>query len=622
MSDAASAQNNNRPNILWLSCEDMSPHLGCYGHQQAATPNLDAFAEEGARYTHAFSIAGVCAPSRSCIITGMYPTTLGTLHMRCSNPPPDYVKCFPEYLRDAGYYCTNNSKTDYNFPPPASAWDESSKKAHWRNRKEPSQPFFSVFNFVGTHESKIGTLPPDLDEGLRSLLPSPPHDPDEVPLPPYYPDTPVIRKHWAHYFDLVTAMDTWAGRMLAELEEDGLAENTIVFYFSDHGVGLPRAKRWMYDCGIQIPLMVRWPGEISGGLVKDDLVSFVDFAPTVLALAGVEPPDHMQGQILLGDDAAPPRKYIHAARDRMDERYDIIRAIRDKRFKYIRNYEPYRPYDQYLSYPESFPVMQEMRFMERTGQLQGSETLFFQDRKPLEELYDMSVDPHETQNLAYLEGYDDTLRRVRRAMNDWVLETHDLGLVPEMLLDQWRPPNAPPATDSPEYAMPVGGAAHQKIAGREAIAWLLDLRGSNPFVRLQGIKMLGNGGQPYEPILRAVLTDPEPAVAHWAAIGLGHLDEITQESLAALEAALNHESVAVYLAAARALLLHGPHDEALKTAIAGLEHENKHARVHAVETLEMVDVEIPGVREALERAVKDDYDYVKRIADHALKKAS
>ncbi|MCL4216281.1 MAG: sulfatase-like hydrolase/transferase [Candidatus Hydrogenedentes bacterium] len=151
MSDAASAQNNNRPNILWLSCEDMSPHLGCYGHQQAATPNLDAFAEEGARYTHAFSIAGVCAPSRSCIITGMYPTTLGTLHMRCSNPPPDYVKCFPEYLRDAGYYCTNNSKTDYNFPPPASAWDESSKKAHWRNRKEPSQPFFSVFNFVGTN---------------------------------------------------------------------------------------------------------------------------------------------------------------------------------------------------------------------------------------------------------------------------------------------------------------------------------------------------------------------------------------------------------------------------------------------------------------------------------------
>ncbi len=400
--NAPSAPAASRPNILWITCEDISPHLGCYGYDRATTPNLDTLASEGLRYELAFSIAGVCAPSRSCLITGMYPTTLGTCHMRCNNPPPEDVKCFPEYLRNAGYYCTNNVKTDYNFPPPEAAWDVSSKTAHWRNRPDPNQPFFAVFNFTITHESKIGTLPENMSEGERKLLVDPPHDLAKLDLPPYYPDTPVTRRHWAHYFDLITAMDRQAGEVLQQLEEDGLADNTVVFFYGDHGVGLPQAKRWLWDRGIQVPLLVRWPGHLKEGTSTDRMVSFVDFAPTVLSIAGVEIPNHMQGLPFLGEAQKAPREYIYAARDRMDETYDIIRATRDHRYKYIRNYEPERPYDQYLTYPESFPVMQEMRRVEKAGELKGPEKLFFRDHKPIEELYDTEADPHELNSLVNL----------------------------------------------------------------------------------------------------------------------------------------------------------------------------------------------------------------------------
>jgi uncharacterized sulfatase len=366
----------DRPNILWISCEDMSPNLGCFGDSYSTTPNLDALAAKGVRYTQAFATSGVCAPSRSCIITGVFPSSLGSHFMRCKATLPDFVKCFPEYLREAGYYCTNNSKTDYNFDHPKSAWDESSNKAHWRNRPDGT-PFFSVFNITVTHESQIRLRGDAFQKITQRLKPEQRHDPAKVTLPPIYPDTPEARRDWANYLDCITTMDAMAGDLLRQLGEDGLADDTIVWFFSDHGVGLPRAKRWLYDSSLHVPLIIHFPPKFQRraignkpGETDERLVSFVDFAPTVLSLAGVIIPDHMQGQAFLGGQAAPsPRLYVHGIRDRMDERYDLIRAVRDRRFKYIRNYMPGVPYAQVLNYAELGPTLQSMRRLHHEGSL-------------------------------------------------------------------------------------------------------------------------------------------------------------------------------------------------------------------------------------------------------------
>jgi uncharacterized sulfatase len=452
------ARGDGRPNILWVTCEDISPDLGCYGDAYARTPNLDRLAREGVRFAHAFSIAGVCAPSRSALITGMYPTTIGTHHMRCKAVPPPYVRCFTEYLRAAGYYCTNNVKTDYNFDAPVTAWDECSRKAHWRNRA-PGQPFFAVFNFTVTHESQIRTTDERFAQHTARLKPGQRHDPAQAVLPPYYPDTPVVRRDWARYYDLISAMDLQVADLLRQLEEDGLAGSTIVFFYSDHGRGLPRAKRWIYDSGLHVPLIIRWPDGRDAGAVRDDLVSFVDFGPTVLSLAGVEIPSYIQGRAFLGEQAAEPRDYIFAARDRMDETYDIIRAVRDKRYKYLRNFKPGRPYAQYIDYMEQMPTMQELRRLNKAGKLVGPQRLFFRPEKPDEELYDLTVDPHEIDNLARCSEHRDVLKRMRSVLDEWMSETNDLGLISEEVLkERMRPGGEWATTAEPVIEAAAGGS--------------------------------------------------------------------------------------------------------------------------------------------------------------------
>ena len=615
-------QLGKRPNVLWITCEDISPHLACYGDPEARTPNLDRFAAEGARYTNAFSVSGVCAPSRSCLITGMYPITLGTCHMRCKHPPRPPIKCFPAYLRAAGYYCTNNAKTDYQFDVPRDAWDECSRKAHWRHRPDSDQPFFAVFNFTITHESQIGQLREDEPDFRKKLAPDEWHDPAKADPPPYYPDTPLIRKHWAHYYDLITIMDKQAGGILRQLEEDGLAENTVVFFYSDHGAGLPRAKRWMYDSGIHVPLMIRWPGRIEPGSVTDRLVSFLDFAPTVLSIAGVSIPNHMQGAAFLAEAAAPPRQHIFAARDRMDERYDIIRAVRDKRFKYIRNYEPYRPYDQYLDYCEGWPVMQEMRRVQAAGRLQGPEKLFFRERKPVEELYDVADDPHELNNLVDSSGRQDVLQRMRKALDAWLLEAKDVGFVPEVELDAWLEPGGkklPGGVEQPTY--PPAADTDATMFGRSINAWLEDLNGTDPLARLRAIKTLGLVGAEAVPMLVAALRDPDSAVAYWAAISLGWLGVASAETTDALEAALERPEIAARLAAAQALCQLGHEQNGLPVVLEATEDVNPYVRLFAVQVLEMLDTKPDSVRTVLEKARKDQSKYVVRIAEHALAQA-
>lgn len=432
----------NRPNIVWISAEDLSPRLGAYGDELAATPNLDRLAAQGALYTLAFTTAGVCAPSRAAIITGMYQNSIGAHHMRTTHEgpglptpyftvPPPYVKAFPEYLRAEGYFTTNNFKTDYQVGDPRTVWDEHSREAHWRSpNREPGQPFFSVFNFTVTHESQSWVAE---DEELTT-------DPASVELPPYYPDTPLVRRHMAKHYDNIRRLDDQAGEILRQLEEDGLADNTIVFFWGDHGDGLPRAKRWLYDSGIRVPLIIRWPGEVDEGSTVDRLVSFVDLAPTVLSLAGVSVPAHMQGRVFLGPQAEEPREYVFGARDRLDSSYDMVRAARDKRFKYVRNYFPGKPYVLFLDYRNRGQIMQELFRLRETGGLQATQQIWMQDSRPVEELYDVEADPHEVRNLAGDPEYRTEVVRLRGVLNDWMEEIDDMGDVPEdrMVWQMWK----------------------------------------------------------------------------------------------------------------------------------------------------------------------------------------
>ncbi|MDX2149330.1 MAG: sulfatase-like hydrolase/transferase [Bryobacteraceae bacterium] len=463
---ALSLAQQKRWNILWLSCEDTSPDLGCYGDQWARTPNLDRLASEGARFTRAFSTYGVCAPSRSSIITGMYPSSIGTHHMRSHGVPPPHVKCFTEYLRAAGYYCTNNVKTDYNFDAPLTAWDENSNRAHYRNRTRKDQPFFSVFNLTTTHESQVRLSPEEFAERTKRLRPEDRHRPEGAKLPPYYPDTPVVRKDWANYYDLVTTMDLQMGDLLRELNEQGLADNTVVFFWGDHGRGLPRAKRWVYDSGIHVPLIVRWPGMLKPGTVVDRMVSLMDLGPTALSIAGHKPPAYMQGQAFLGPHEAPARRYVFAARDRMDETYDLIRAVRDPRFKYIRNYQACKPYAQYIDYMDQMPTMREWRRLHKEAKLVGPQSLFFAPEKPPEELYDTAADPHEINNLAARPEHKADLERLRAIHEEWTKETKDLGhLKEDDLKERMRPGGVWQVTAQPSLT-PNGGTFSQALSVR------------------------------------------------------------------------------------------------------------------------------------------------------------
>ena len=448
---ASRKEKGERPNVLWISTEDISPDLGCYGDKYAVTPNLDKLATEGVRYDNVFSHAPVCAPARSGIITAMYPTTIGTHHMRCQGVPPPYVKCFPEYLRAAGYYCTNNVKTDYQFAAPLTAWDENSRRAHWRGRPE-GQPFFSVINITTTHESQVRNRSRGMLSRIARLEPHEKHDPAKGVLPPYYPDTPVVRRDWAQYYDIITLMDKQVADILKQLEEDGLAEDTIVWFWGDHGRGLPRGKRWIYDSGLHVPLMIRVPEKfrklampddpdaVQPGSVSDDLIGFIDFGPTVLSLAGVKVTDYMQGRPFLGTQKAPSRRYLFAARDRMDEAYDLIRAVRDKRYKYFRNYMPHITYGQDIDYMNQMPTMQEMRRLNVEGKLIGPQKHYFLKTKPIEELYDTEKDPHEVNNLAEDSQYKDVLERMRKVHLRWMKETGDVGFIPEPDFDELKRP--------------------------------------------------------------------------------------------------------------------------------------------------------------------------------------
>lgn len=461
--DASSSENTalTRPNIVLVLFEDMSPRVGSFGDPIAHTPNFDRIAAEGVRYTSVFTTSGVCAPSRASLITGAYQQTIGAQHMRTTSaagiasggpqnylavPPPE-VKAFPELLRAAGYHTSNDSKTDYQFGEPFSIWDVSGDGADWSGRAE-GQPFFHMRTFFNTHESAtwpIDRAPANPVEAFivnrnttefaeREAIVSP----DEVTVPPYLPDTPDVRRDIATHYNNIAFTDISLGALYDRLAEEGLLENTILIVSTDHGDGLPRMKRSLYDSGLHVPMVIRFPDQRGAGTENDELISFVDLAPTVLSWAGATPPDWLHGQDFDGDDRAPERTYVFAAQDRMDSERSRRRAVRDDRFKYIRNYQAGDPYFEPLAFRDSQPSMQALWTGLEEGTLPAPAAALFEPL-PTEQLYDTDADPHEVRNLAGMPDYAEDLARLATRLDDWMAEHGDMSSVPEaqMILDMW-----------------------------------------------------------------------------------------------------------------------------------------------------------------------------------------
>ncbi len=523
----------DRPNVLWITSEDNGPHLGCYGDEYSQTPSLDRLAVRGMRYANASSTAPVCAPARTVIISGMWAPSLGGEHMRSQVQVPRQFKMYPQYLREAGYYCTNNSKTDYNLALQTRLlWDESSRKAHWKNRSS-DQPFFSIFNFTISHESQIRNK---IQEKNRI------HDPAQVRIPAYHPDTPEVRKDWAQYYDRLTMMDAQCGQALAELQEAGLDGDTIVFYYGDHGSGMPRNKRWPYNSGLSVPLIVyvppKWqhlaPADYQPGGESDRLVSFYDLGPTVLSVCDIDPPENMHGRPFMGQKrhAVAQPEYAFGFRGRMDERYDLVRVVRDKRYIYLRQFMPHKIYGQHISYMFQTPTTRVWKQWYDDGKLNEVQSRFWQT-KPSEELYDLQADRDEVHNLADSPGHQAVVQRMRAALMQQLLAWRDLGFLPEGQIHSRAGDDAPwtMAQDETRYPM-------------RKILTMADLASSERADALSGIL--------------AGLRDNDSAVRYWAAMGLLFREQAGWEAgHTLLRAALGDEAPEVRVIAAEALGRYG-----------------------------------------------------------------
>ena len=571
------AQELERPNILVLISEDNSPIAGAYGDELATTPNMDRLASEGFLYTRAYANAPVCAPSRNTLLMGMYAVSGGHQHMRSTYSKPNRFATLPELLRDEGYYTTNNDKEDYNLPAEQTEgiWDESSAEAHYEDRGD-GQPFFAVFNNHWSHEYTIHRWKP-----LSELR----HDPDDVVLPPYHPDTPEVRRDWAQYYDSIEHMDGWIGTMLDSLDASGEADNTIVFYFGDHGGVLPRSKRFLYETGTHIPFVIRipkkfrhlWPAPEPGSKV-DRLIRLVDVAPTLLEIVGAPVPDWMQGSAFLGERAAPAPDYVYLFRDRMDEKYDMSRAVRDERFRYIRNYMPYRIYGQHLEYLWQAASMRSWEETCRSGdctEIQQAHWL----PKPAEELYDTQTDPWEVHNLAGDPAYAEVLTRMRGALRSWILEVKDTGFIPEADL--------------------IERTGHMP-------AYVYMRRADVPLERIVDAADTAVTATPEDlPALLSFMDADGAAVRYWGATGLLILGEASREVEAELRQAVDDPSVSVAIVAGEALHRLGSESAGRRALLRGLTSANPMARTHAMNAVESLGLASKVIRQAVISMAKE-----------------
>ena len=560
--------------------------MGSYGDEYARTPVFDRLASEGIRYDMAYAVSPVCSPSRSSVITGMYPNALGSMHHRSDTRRPEFSKMLPNLLREAGYYTSNNKKRDYNMG--GDAWHDSSGKAHWRNRPDKSQPFFAVFNLTECHSS-ITKIPEDeiVATRLHRLGPEDFHDPDEAPIPPYHPDVPQFRRAWARYYDAVTQVDYRAGDLIAQLEEDGHWEETIIFVWSDHGVGMPRGKHTAWEQGLHVPLIARFPEKYrhlapaDPGSAIEGLVTLMDLGPSALFLAGVDPPEGMHGRPLFCRRNGPAeyRERVFGMRDRLDTRSEMVRTVRDRRYRYQRNFFPQLPFKPYEDYEFGAVVVQEWVELARQGKLTGPQEMLAMRFKPLEELYDSESDPHMVTNVAGDPAYASVLERMRSDLRDWMLETRDLGLLDETeMLALQKDKSSPWALgQSLENFEHILETANLPLQGQQAIPELIARTG-----------------------------DPSSPVRFWAVLGLAvawqfggqDTDSIVRP---ALESALRDESVSVRIVAAEGLFNLGVYGKGLPVLIEALRHPSIDARIRAACVL---DSQPPQANEALRAAIE------------------
>lgn len=488
-----------RPNIVIVMFDDLSPRLGAYGDRLARTPALDAFAREGIVYTNAFVTSPVCAPSRSAIMTGVHQQTLGTMHMRTRGAaglkgggpieydavPPSEVKAFPELLRRLGYWTVNVGKTDFQFGVPFTMWDVNAPDADWRKRPR-DQPLFAFINLHHTHESYLWPEDTSSDNPLVKQVAARNKrafaaklrltDPAAVTVPPYLPDTPVVRADLARLYDNLAFDDANFGRLMQALEADGLDDgNTVVIVAADHGDGLPRVKRAIYASGLRVPLMIRLPGGVGRGERRDDLVSFVDLAPTILALAGAETPRFVQGRALLVRGSEPAAEHVFAAADRFDTVTDRRKTAIDGRYQYVRSFLTEPPFFRPLPFRDALPTMQELWRLNRSGGLTAVQAGYFTSDRPREELYDLAADPHTVRDLARDPRRAGDVARLRAAMDGWLRRTGDLTSRPEIdvVRDMW-PGLAQPQTAAPTASQHGGRIALSSATPGASIGYSLE----------------------------------------------------------------------------------------------------------------------------------------------------
>ena len=558
--------------------------MGCYGDKYAKTPVFDKLAKEGIRYTRAYSIGPVCSVSRSSIVTGMYPSTLGTMHHRSNvGVPPAFLKMIPNLMREGGYYTTNNRKQDYNIE--GANWHASSHEAHWRNRPDKNQPFFAKFD-LGESHSSITKIPEDVivEQRLNRLKADDFHDPAAAVIPPYHPDVPIFRKAWSRYYDAVTQVDYRAGEIFAQLKEDGLWEDTIIIVWADHGVGMIRGKHTVWEQGTHVPLIVRYPEKYrhlapaNPGSVIHHLVTLMDMGPSVLKLAGMETPKHMHGRALLCKSNAKRRDYVVATRDRLDSRFEMVRSVRDKRYRYQRNFYPQLPYKPYEDYEFGAPVLIEWVKLARAGKLGGAKQMPTMRFKPVEELYDANKDPHMLRNLAFDPKYASTLKRMRGRLDEWMLATRDLGILAEAEVHQ--------RAEGKQNHWEVGAGLHNYKEILEAAN--LQLKGK------EGMNEL-----------IARIQNPDPAIRFWAVSGLGvithtALPDTVAQIVPHLKAALQDRSVSVRLVAAESLCNLGYYSDAVSVLSQALVDPSVSVRMRASGIL---DTQPPEADAALQPAL-------------------
>ena len=572
----AQALHANLVNIVWIVIEDASPHIGCYGETAIKTPNIDQLAKDGIRCDRAFVTSPVCSPSRSAMVSGMYQMTLGAHNHRSQTTSgkgkggPDYhqsyrvpVRLIPELFRDAGYYVTNKRKTDYNFVAPENLYDGS----EWK-MADPDQPIFAQFQLSG---------------GKNRRAPGR-ADPAEIQLPPYYPDHPAIRQDWAKYLDSWVQTDKEVEKILADLDAAGRLDSTAVFLWTDHGVSHLRGKQFLYEEGLRVPLVVRLPDLQQSGIVRSDIIEHIDIAATSLALAGIEIPDHVQGRDFLGAGHVP-RSHSFAGRDRCDETVDIIRSVRDGRYKYIRNFMSHVSHAQPSQYKDGKSIVQTIRKLHAQGKLNELQSRPFTSRRPSEELYDLHHDPHETVNLLTSPDHQSRLAAMRETTYARMLKERDMGLIPEPILEDL-------------------GREH----GTKFEAFR-EIDRTSQTKRL--IEVITSGERNDVEALQAFANSGDPSTRYWAAVWLGV--NKAADAKATLEKLVSDKNPAVRVAAAQAMVKLGD-SERIKLLIDHIHDSNYLVGMYALRAIEELGDAGKGYKSDISAAQDSPYEFSRRIA--------